>query len=76
MGMAVFMKTVEEAQEISGREEIAKNEAAQGDPGVVWPRGSFLQPAGQSWAGEGQNSSPVVPPAHYPASLRTLAPCV
>lgn len=31
MGMAVFMKTVEEAQgKISGRDEITTNEAAQG----------------------------------------------
>ena len=51
MGMAVFMKTVEEAQgKFSGRDERAKNEAAQDGPEAVQPMGSLLQPPGWSWA--------------------------
>lgn len=49
MGMAVFMKTVEEAQgEFSGRHEMAKGEAAQAGPEAVRPRWSFLQLCGPS----------------------------
>ena len=51
MGMAVFMKTAEEAQgEFSGRKETAGNEAAQVGLKAGQPLGSFPQPAGWSWA--------------------------
>lgn len=64
MGMAVFMKTVEEAQgKFSGRDEAAKNS----DQVAVQPLGSSPQPAGWSWVGWEQNCSPVAPPAPHTA---------
>lgn len=49
MGMAVFMKTVEEAQ-VSGRDETAKNEAPQGGEGSA-ACGSFPSQWGGAGAG-------------------------
>lgn len=56
MGMAVFMKTVEEAQ-VSGRDETANNEAPQGGEGNA-AGGSF--PSRWGGAGVGRGRSPAL----------------
>lgn len=57
MGMAVFMKTVEEAQgKISGRDEITTDEAAQGglEGGSAGAGGPFSSRSGGAGQGRGR----------------------
>lgn len=75
MGMAVFMKTVEEAQgKISGWDEITKNEASQGgrEGGSAGAGGPFS--SWQCGAGQGRGRTLAVWPL-WPLTLLPSDSC-
>lgn len=76
MGMAVFMKTVEEAQrEFSRMKKTAGGEASQVGLEAGQPLGSLPSLQGGARAWEGQKSQPYGTSSSLPCALKMLIPC-